>query len=76
MGVTQGKLVKLPRPAGPGGHPAAARMKWNQDMKIAVIECYYQSKPVDESGRPVKGYRQGMHAVWKRFTIDNIAETM
>ena len=63
---------------GPGRHPAAARMnsKWNQDMNIAVIECYYQRNPVDESGRPVKGYRQGMHAVRKRFSKDNIAETM
>ena len=37
---------------GPGRHPATARMKWSRDMNIAVIECYYLSKPVDESGRP------------------------
>ena len=61
---------------GPGRHPAAARMKWNRDMNIAVIECYYQIKPVDESGRPVKGYIQGMYAVRKRFTKDNLAETV
>ena len=24
---------------GPGRHPAAARMKWNRDMNIAVIEA-------------------------------------
>ena len=60
---------------GPGRHPAAPRMKRNRDMNIAVIKCYYQSKPVDESGTPLKVYRQGMHAVWKRFTI-YIAETM
>ena len=39
---------------GPGRHPATARMKWSRDMSIAVIECYYLSKPVDESGRPVR----------------------
>ena len=61
---------------GPGRHPAVARMKWNRDMNIAAIECNYQSKPVDESGRPAKGYRQGMHAVWKRLTKDNLVETM
>ena len=61
---------------GPGRHPAAARMKWNREMNIAVTQCYCQSKPVDESGKLVKGYRQGMHAVWKRFTKDNIAETV
>ena len=61
---------------GSGRHPAAPRLKWSRDMNIDLIECYYQSKPVDENGRPVKGYRQGMHAAWKRFTKDNIAETM
>ena len=61
---------------GPGRHPAAARMKWNRDMNIAVIECYYQSKPDDGSRTSVKGYRQEMHAVWKRVYQDNLAETM
>ena len=28
---------------GPGRHPATARMKWNRDMNIAVMECYYLS---------------------------------
>ena len=61
MGTEPGKLVKLPRPAsptvgqdGPGRHPATARMKWSRDMNITVMECYYLSKPVDESGRPVR----------------------
>ena len=49
---------------GPGRHPANARMNWSRDMNIAVMECYYLSKPVDESGSPVRGYRQRMHAVW------------
>ena len=56
---------------GPGRHPAIARMKWSRDMNIAVMECYYLSKPVDESGRPVREYRQRMHTVWL-----NRAETM
>ena len=30
--------------SGPGRHLATARMKWNRDMNIAVIECYYLSK--------------------------------
>ena len=48
---------------GPSRHPATSRMKWSRDMNIAVMECYYLSQPVDESGRPVRGYRQRMHAV-------------
>ena len=59
---------------GPGRHPATARMKWSRDMNIAVMECYYLSKPVDESGRPVRGYRQRMHAVWKERGLPKITE--
>ena len=62
------------RQGGPGRHPATARMKWNRDMNIAVMECYYLSKPVDESGRPVRGYRQRMHAVWKERGLPKITE--
>ena len=59
---------------GPGRHPATARMKWSRDMNIAVMECYYLSKPVDESGRPVRGYRQRMHTVWKERGLPKITE--
>ena len=59
---------------GPGRHPATVRMKWSRDMNIAVMECYYLSKPVDENGRPVRGYRQRMHAVWKERGLQKITE--
>ena len=60
---------------GPGRHPAAARMKWSRDMNIVVMECDYLSKPVDESGRQVRGYRQrGMHAVGKERGLPKITE--
>ena len=82
MGVEPGKLVKLSRTAGvpllgqggPGRHPATVRMKGSRDMNIAVMECYYLSKPVDESGRLLKGYRQRMHPVWKERGLQKIAE--
>ena len=46
-------------------------------MNIAVMECYYLSKPVDENGRAVRGYRQRMHAVWKERGLQKVtAETM
>ena len=63
---------------GPGRHPATASLKWNRDMNIAVMECYHLSKPVDGSGRPIRGYRQRIHAVWKERGLpkDNRAETM
>ena len=62
---------------GPGRHPATARMKWSRDMNIAVMECYYLSKPVDESGRgqrAVRGHRQRIHAVWKERGLPKITE--
>ena len=58
----------------PRRHPATARLKWSRDMNIAVMECYYLSKPVDESGRPVIGYRQRMHAVWKERGLPKITK--
>ena len=43
-------------------------------MNIAVMECYCLSKPVGESVRPVRGYRQTMHAVWKERGLPKITE--
>ena len=45
-----------------------------QRLNIAVMECYYLSKPVDESGRPVRGYTQRMHALWKERGLPKITE--
>ena len=59
---------------GPDRHPGTARMKWNRSMNITVIECYYLSKSVDKSGRPVKGYRQRMYAVWRERGLPKITE--
>ena len=56
----------------PGRHPATAKMKWSRN--IAVMECYYLSKPVDESSRPLRRYRQRMHAVWKERGLKKITE--
>ena len=34
-------------------------------MNVAVMECYFLSRPFDEDGRPVRGYRKRMHNIWK-----------
>ena len=34
-------------------------------MNVAVMECYFLSRPFDENGRPVRGYRKRMHNIWK-----------
>ena len=34
---------------GPGRHPAPARMKWNKEVNKVIMECFYRSKPFDET---------------------------
>ena len=40
------------------------KTKWSKAMNIEVMECYYLSNPVDDSGRAVRGYRKRMHGMW------------
>ena len=40
-------------------------MKWNKEVNKAVMECFYRSKPFDEEGKPVRGYRQRMFREWR-----------
>ena len=48
---------------GPGRHLATARMKWNKEVNKVVMECFYRSRPFDEEGKPIRGYRQRMFGV-------------
>ena len=59
---------------GPSRHSTTARMNLSRDMDIAVMKCYYLSKPVDEGGKAVRGYRQRMDAVWKERSLPRITE--
>ena len=49
----------------PHRHHATARMRRNREVKVAVMECYVLNKPMDEDGKPLRGYRKRMHAIWK-----------
>ena len=40
-------------------------MKWNKEVNKVVMECFYRSKPFDEEGKPVRGYRQRMFREWR-----------
>ena len=48
---------------GPGRYPTTPRTGWSKSMNVAVMECYFLSKPVDEEGKPVRGYRRRMHSI-------------
>ena len=52
-----------------GRHPATARMMWSKDVNKAVIECYLKSRPVNENGVPIRGFRQGLFRVWQEIGL-------
>ena len=45
---------------GLGRHHTAARTGWSKEINVALMEGYFLSKPVDESGKPISGYRRKM----------------
>ena len=44
-------------------------MMWNKDVNKVIIECYLKSKPVNENGVPIRGFRQGMFRVWQEIGL-------
>ncbi|XP_065051764.1 uncharacterized protein LOC135681303 [Rhopilema esculentum] len=59
---------------GPGRHPTTARTGWSKSMNVAVMECYFLSKPVNDDGKPVRGYRRRMHNIWRERHSFNLTE--
>ena len=53
----------------PGRNPDTARMKWSKEVNKVVMECYLRSKPVNENGVPIRGYRQRMFRVWQEIGL-------
>ena len=49
----------------PGRNQATARTKWEKEVNKVVMECYFRSKPVDENGVPIRGYRRRMFQEWR-----------
>ena len=41
------------------------RQTWTKTLNTAVMECYFLSRPVNEEGKPGRGYRRRMHKIWK-----------
>ena len=48
-----------------GRHQKSTRIGWSKEMNVAVMECYFLSRPFDEEGKPIRGYRKQMHNIWK-----------
>ena len=45
-------------------------------MNLAVMQCYFLSRPADEEGKPVRGYRKWMYSIWKERQGLKVIEQM
>ena len=50
------------------------RQTWTKTLSTAVMECYFLSRPVDEEGKPVRGYRRKIHNIWTERYDTKITE--
>ena len=41
------------------------RQTWRKTLNTAVIESYFLNRPVNEEGKPIRGYRRRMRNIWK-----------
>ena len=57
----------LVKQRGPGCHQVITKMKRNKEVNKVVMERFYRSKPFDEEGKDVRGYRQRMFREWSDF---------
>ena len=49
----------------PGRHHKTARTEWSKETNIAIMECYFLSRPFDEEAKLIRRYRKRMHGIWK-----------
>ena len=50
------------------------RQTWTKTLNTPVMECYFLSRPVEEEGKPVRGYSRRMHNIWKERYGTEITE--
>ena len=50
------------------------RQTWTKTLNTRVMECYFLSRPVEEEGKPVRGYSRRMHNIWKERYGTEITE--
>ena len=49
-------------------------MKWNKEVNKIVIEYFYRSKPFDEEGKSIRGYRKKMFREWREKGMFDLTE--
>ena len=60
--------------AGICQHATTVRTKWSKNVNKIVIYCFFRSKPFDDDGKPIRGYRQQMMQEWKEHGVLEITE--
>ena len=50
------------------------RQTWTKTLNAAVMECYFLGWPVNEEGKPIRGYRRRMQNIWKERYDTEITE--
>ena len=45
-------------------------------MNLAVMECYFLSRPADEEGKPIRGYRKWVYDIWRESQDLKVTEQM
>ena len=51
-----------------------AKGEWTKDLNVSLTACYFLSDPIDERGRPIRGYRQRIHEILKEASLFEISE--
>ena len=64
----------LVRQKKPSRHPTTVKTKWSKKVNKIVMECFFRSKPFDDDGKPIRGYRQRMMQEWKEHRVFEITE--
>ena len=54
---------------GTGAVSEGASVILSKDVNKVIRECYLKSKPVNENGVPMRGYRQRMFPVWQEIGL-------
>ena len=57
-----------------GHHEVNAKRRWIEDFNYALMEYYFSSNPVGDRGRPIKGFRQRTHHIWKERSLLDLNE--
>ena len=64
----------LVRQQRPGRYPTTVRTKWSKNLNKIVTECFFRSKPFDDTVKPIKGYRQQIMQEWKEHGVFKITK--